>query len=89
MVDSSDRAGALRHGQTPVMFIGTTCPEAKQISGAGASHRTCRLSRYFTAAFTSATTFFSTAGVHAVRAYDVGHIGPSSKLAASSKPSVE
>jgi mRNA-degrading endonuclease toxin of MazEF toxin-antitoxin module len=44
--------------------------------------------RYEAAAFNSATTFFSTAGVHSVSAYDVGHIGPSSSFAASSKPSV-
>jgi hypothetical protein len=44
--------------------------------------------RYETAAFTSATIFFSTAGVHSVSAYDVGQIGPSSRLAASSNPSV-
>src|SRR5215216_4819974 len=47
-----------------------------------------RLTRYEAAAFTSATTFFSTAEVHSVSAYDVGHIGPSSRLAASSNPSV-
>ena len=44
--------------------------------------------RYEAAVLTSATTFFSTAGVHSVSAYDVGHIGPSSRIAASSKPSV-
>ncbi len=44
--------------------------------------------RYEAAAFTSATTFVSTAGVHSMSAYDVGHIGPSSRLAASSNPSV-
>ena len=43
---------------------------------------------YEAAAFTSATIFFSTAGVHSVSAYDVGHIGPSSRFAASSNPSV-
>jgi hypothetical protein len=44
--------------------------------------------RYEAAAFTSDTTFFSTAGVHSMSAYDVGHIGPSSRFAASSNPSV-
>jgi hypothetical protein len=43
---------------------------------------------YEAAAFTSATILFSTAGVHSVSAYDVGHIGPSSRFAASSNPSV-
>ena len=42
-----------------------------------------------TAAFTSAMTFFSTAGLHLLSANDTGHRSPSSRLAASWKPSVE
>ena len=41
------------------------------------------------AAFTSSATFFSTAGLHFCSAYDTGHRSPSSRLAASWKPSVE
>ena len=41
------------------------------------------------AAFTSSTTFFSTAGLHFWSAYDTGHRSPSSRLAASWKPRVE
>ena len=41
------------------------------------------------AAFTSATTFFSTAGLHVLSAYDAGHMSPSSRFAESWKPSVE
>jgi hypothetical protein len=41
-----------------------------------------------TAFFTSAATFFSAAGVSSVRAKAVGHIVPSSRFAASSKPNV-
>jgi len=58
-------------------------------------HRRARREEFLTGedgyedeAFTSATTFFSTAGVHSVSAYDVGHMGPSSSMAASSNPSV-
>ena len=41
------------------------------------------------AAFTSSATFFSTVGLHFCSAYDTGHMSPSSRLAASWKPSVE
>ena len=41
------------------------------------------------AAFTSSTTFFSTAGLHFLSAYDTGHMSPSSRFAASWKPRVE
>jgi hypothetical protein len=41
------------------------------------------------AAFTSSTTFFSTAGVHSARAYDTGQMSPSSRFADSWKPRVE
>ncbi len=42
--------------------------------------------RQSTAAFISAPSFFSTAGVHSTMANTTGHIGPSSSMAASSKP---
>ena len=42
-----------------------------------------------TAAFTNAATFFSTAELHFLSAYDTGHPSPSSRLAASWKPRVE
>lgn len=42
-----------------------------------------------TAAFTSATTLFSTCGLHFTSAKDAGHMSPSSRFAASWKPSVE
>jgi hypothetical protein len=42
-----------------------------------------------TAAFTSSTTVFSTAGLHLMRANDAGHMSPSSRFAASWNPSVE
>ena len=42
-----------------------------------------------TAAVTSATTCFSTAGLHFVTAYDTGHMSPSSRFALSWKPMVE
>ena len=42
-----------------------------------------------TAAFTSSTTFFSTAELHPCRAYDIGQMSPSSRFAASWKPRVE
>jgi len=41
------------------------------------------------AAFTSLTTSFSTLGLHCRRAYDTGHMSPSSRFAASWKPGVE
>ena len=41
------------------------------------------------AVLTSLTTFFSTAGLHCVRAYDTGQMSPSSRFAASWKPRVE
>ena len=41
------------------------------------------------AAVTSSATFFSTAGLHLFSAYATGHTSPSSRLAASWKPSVE
>jgi hypothetical protein len=41
------------------------------------------------AAFTSSTTFLSTAGLHFLSAYDTGHRSPSSRFAASWKPRVE
>ena len=41
-----------------------------------------------TALLTSATTFFSTAGVHSTIANTTGHIGPSSSVAASSNPNI-
>ena len=59
-----------------------------RVAGAGALVRRSRPMGYEAAAFTSATIFFSTAGVHSVSAYDVGHNGPSSRFAASSNPSV-
>jgi hypothetical protein len=45
--------------------------------------------RQETAAFTSATTRFSTAGLHFLSANDAGHMSPSSRFAVSWKPRVE
>ena len=41
------------------------------------------------AVFTSSEIFFSTMGLHFLRAYDTGHRSPSSRLAASWNPRVE
>jgi hypothetical protein len=41
------------------------------------------------AAFTSSMTLFSTTGLHSWRAYDTGHMPPSSRFAASWKPRVQ
>jgi len=41
------------------------------------------------AAFTSPTTVFSTAGLHAMSAYETGHRSPSSRFAVSWNPRVE
>src|SRR6266540_7157618 len=47
-----------------------------------------RASPQLTALFTSAAILFSSAAVNSVRAYEVGHMSPSSRLAASWKPNV-
>ena len=48
-----------------------------------------RLTGQDTAVRTSSATFFSTSGLHRTSANDAGHMSPSSRFAASWKPSVE
>ena len=87
------RAPAVRPGRDVSReFLVTVCPRRRR---GGRRRWTMRALRggcgtgQEIAACTSSATFFSTMGLHFLSAYATGHTSPSSRFAASWKPSVE
>jgi hypothetical protein len=78
---------ALRHGRSG--RGDETEPSEPQQARIMSAPRRGRGNGQEVAAFTSSTTFPSTAGLHFLSAYEIGHMSPSSRFAASWKPRVE
>ena len=94
VVDSDNSASASFRGEHLHRWcaIPTLVPELHENLAIRCSSGTSvgkQRTRQETAAFTRSTTVFSTAGLHAISAYETGHMSPSSRFAVSWKPRVE